>query len=70
MPTLDLLDHLLWDLRLCRDASNPYTGEPNGLHFFKSGSTSDLENLDNGDELYLSVKIIFPMRRERKKVCR
>ena len=37
-------------------------GEPNGVKFFKSGSTSDWENLDNGDELYLSATMLFPMR--------
>ena len=37
-------------------------GKKNGLKFFKSGSTYDWENLDNGDELYLKVTMLFPMR--------
>ena len=68
MPTLDLSYHLLWDFWICRDASNKYTGEPKGLKFFKYGSTSDWDNLDNDNELYLEVSMILPMRWEGTKL--
>ena len=66
MPTFDLLDHLLWDFWLYRDASNTYTREPNGLKLFKYGSISDWDNLDNGSELYLAATMLTPMRWEGK----